>query len=68
MHIAMRKVFSLEESPPVPPTIVDCDMLRMYAQEAEVCTCTCTVLLVHNVCYLSSLCKIWKWQSITTKK
>ena len=36
MHNALGKVFSLEDSPPTPPTIVDCDMLREYAREAEV--------------------------------
>ena len=52
MHTGLGKVFSLEESVPAPPTIVDCDMLRQYALEAEVntyCTCTCTYTCMHNV-------------------
>lgn len=35
MHTGLGKVFFLEESVPAPPTIVDCDMLRQYALEAE---------------------------------
>lgn len=36
MHKGLGKTFSLEQSAPDPPNIVDCDMLRLYALEAEV--------------------------------
>lgn len=36
MHTALSKIFTIEDSAPSPPIIVDCDMLRQYATEAEV--------------------------------
>ncbi len=37
MHKGLGKTFSLEQSVPEPSNIVDCDMLRQYALESEVC-------------------------------
>ena len=36
MHTALSKVFTIEDSATSPPILVDCDMLRQYAKEAEV--------------------------------
>jgi tetratricopeptide (TPR) repeat protein len=35
MHIALGKIFSLEDSAPPPPTIIDCDMMMQFAHETE---------------------------------
>ena len=49
MHNALGRVFSLEDSAPVAPTIVDCDMLRQYAAEAEVWTLH-SLYALHTYC------------------